>query len=277
MKKLNYLFYLLVSLTLIFTSCKKQSLEIEYFTLEREYYLSEEDSTAGNLSFSAELELPVKYYNQEVLKSLQQQIIGKVLGEVFNSFPIDSVLVKYSNTLFEEYRKSNEPFLKQLSELKGSKAFLDNMVAIQGIAMYLDDQILSYSYERYAYMGGAHGNSSRFLYNFDLRTALPITEKDLFIENYEILLAQIIKEKIVDDNAEIESVADLNDFDFFEDQIHPNDNFFITPDGLAYVYNPYDIAPYSTGQIGVLVTYDTLKPILRPGNPIEYIYLEQED
>ena len=126
-----------------------------------------------------------------------------------------------------------------------------NEIQVQGVALYLDDKILSYSYERYAYMGGAHGNSSRFFYNFDLSTAGLLTEKDLFVENYQEPLTQLIKQQIVEDNAEIESVADLNDFHFFEDQIKPNNNFYVNADGLVYVYNPYDIAPYSTGQTEV--------------------------
>lgn len=258
------------------SSCKKQEMETEVLNYENEFLLNSQDSTLGSLSFLAEVEVPVKYHNQEVLKNVKQQIIAKVLGEVYNNYPLDSILSQYGSTLFQEYKKSNEPYLNRIVDLKGSRAFLDNEITIQGTVMYLDDKILSYSYERYAYMGGAHGNSTRFLSNFDLKNSHTITEKELFTNNYESILAQLIKEQIVEDNAEMESVADLNDFDFYEDRIKPNNNFFITPDGLAYVFNPYDIAPYSTGQIGVLITYDKLKSILKQGNPIEYIYLNSE-
>jgi hypothetical protein len=70
----------------------------------------------------------------------------------------------------------------------------------------------------------------------------------------------------------MESVADLNVFNFYEDQIVPNNNFYITPEGIVYVYNPYDIAPYSMGQTSVLLTFEKLKPILKKNNPIEYLY-----
>lgn len=265
-------FYLFLFLSLTLVACKKQEMEMDFYIYENEYKLTSDDSIVGSLNFAAEVELPVKYHKPEALKSLQQQIVAKVFGEVFNSIPLDSVLIKYASTLFDEYKRSNEPFIRQLADMQGSKAFLNNEISIQALAMYLDDHILSYSYERYAFMGGAHGNSSRLLYNFDTNTGLLFEEKDLFGEDYEELLSRLIKEQIVEDNAQMESVADLTDFQFFEDQIKPNNNFFITPEGLAYVYNPYDIAPYSTGQIIVVIEYEKLRPILKAGNPVEYIY-----
>ncbi len=274
-KRIVFYFFTALFVFLV-SSCKKQEMETEVLNYENEFLLNSQDSTLGSLSFLAEVEVPVKYHNQEVLKNVKQQIITKALGEVYNNYPLDSILSQYGSMLFQEYKKSNEPYLNRIVDLKGSRAFLDNEITIQGTVMYLDDKILSYSYERYAYMGGAHGNSTRFLSNFDLKNAHTITEKELFTNNYESILAQLIKEQIVEDNAEMESVADLNDFDFYEDRIKPNNNFFITPDGLAYVFNPYDIAPYSTGQIGVLITYDKLKSILKQGNPIEYLYLNSE-
>ncbi len=273
MKKIfNYSFLVSIFLLLVIvTSCRKQEIETEIFTYDNEFFLSS-DTSLGSLKFHAETEFLSQFHDKEVLKNINQQIVAKIFGEVFNSYPTDSILPKYASALYQEYKKSNEPYLEQIAELEGSKSFLENDIMIQGVSMYLDDKILSYSYERYAYMGGAHGNSSRLLFNFNLANARLLSENDLFTENYTTPLTQLIKEQIVEDNAEIESVADLSDFHFFEDKIKPNNNFYITAEGIVYVYNPYDIAPYSTGQTIVLLTFDKLKPILKPGNPITHIY-----
>ena len=254
-----------------FISCQTQEMETEILDFSKKFYLSE-DTTLGGLSFQAETEIPVKFHNKEVLENVRKQIIANIFGEIFNNFPTDSILPKYANNLFLDYKRSNETYLANNAEIKESPLILENEIQIQGVAMYLDDRILSYSYERYAFMGGPHGNSSRLLYNFDLTNSHLIKESDLFIADYTESLTRLIKQQIVEDNAEMESVADLNDFHFFEDQIKPNNNFYITAEGIVYVYNPYDIAPYSTGQTVVLLTFEKLRPILKPENPIAYLY-----
>lgn len=256
---------------LLFTSCKPQEMEMNVFNFNETYPLTA-DTALGALSFEAEVELPVKFRDNDILKNVQKQIIAKIFGEIYNSMPLDSILPKYALVLSNEYKRSNEPFLQKIIEAKEPSGIWQNQIQVQGVAMYLDDKILSYSYERYAYMGGAHGNSSRLFYNFDLNNAKLLLEKDLFIDNYQNSLTQLIKQQIVEDNAEMESVADLNEFHFFEDQIKPNNNFYVNADGLVYVYNPYDIAPYSTGQTEVALTFERLKPILKPNNALAYFY-----
>ena len=117
-----------------------------------------------------------------------------------------------------------------------------------------------------------HGNSNRYFYNFDLRNGHILHESDIFIDNYKAPLTELIKQRIVEDNAEIESVADLTEFDFWESEIKPNGNFYISDEGIVYVFNPYEIAPYSTGQTEVTLPYDRLKVLLKPGNLISYLY-----
>lgn len=261
-----------VTLLLFFLlSCQSKEMETKIIDYSNTYYLTS-DTTLGGFSFQAEAEIPAKFHDKEVLGNVKKQIIAKIFGEIYNTYPTDSILPKYANLLYLEYKKSNETYLANISEVKDSRTILENEIQIQGVAMYLDDKILSYSYERYAFMGGGDGKSSRFLYNFDLTNSHLITENDLFSDNYAPSLTQLIKQQIVEDNAEMESVADLNDFHFFEDRIKPNNNFYITAEGIVYVYNPYDIAPYDTGQTSVLLTFEKLKPILKTGNPIAYMY-----
>lgn len=259
-----------------FISCKPHEMEMDVFSFNETYPLTA-DTALGALTFEAEVEIPVKFRDKDILRNVQKQIIAKIFGETYNSLPMDSILPKYALILANEYKKSSEPFLQKILEAEKPSAIWQNQIQVQGIAMYLDDKILSYSYERYAYMGGAHGNSSRLFYNFDLNNSRLLHEKDLFIDNYEDLLTQLIKQQIVEDNAEMESVADLNEFHFFEDQIKPNNNFYVNGDGLVYVYNPYDIAPYSTGQTEVALTFERLRPILRPNNPLTYFFTLQKN
>ena len=42
------------------------------------------------------------------------------------------------------------------------------------------------------------------------------------------------------------------------------DNFALTKDGLKFVYNPYEIAPYAMGQQEIVIPYSELKSLLKP-------------
>lgn len=269
--------YILISLLsssfLIFcNSCTEKEMEMKSFTYIKAFQLTS-DSIHNALKVSIEVELPVKFQNKEILTNIQKQIIGKIFSEKYTNLPLDTLAPTYATKLYDDYRADYGAVLEKLSN-KSTEA--ENEIQIEGIALYKDKKILSYSYERYAYMGGETGNSNRYFYNFDLSNGHIITEKDLFIDNYQSSLTELIKQRIVEDNIEIESVADLHEFDFWEDKIKPNGNFYIAEDGLVYVYNSFEIAPYSTGQTEVTLPYNRLKVLMKPDNLISHIYNKKQ-
>jgi len=269
MKKKSLLLLLIVISHLFFSSCSKQQMEMKEYSYSNIFHLTP-DTTLGGLSINIEAEIPVKYHNKEILGNIQQQIIAKMFGESYTKLPIDSVIPVYVGKLFDDYKNSYGNDLERYKNLKGP--MLNNDIQVEAVSMFLDEKILSYSYEQYAFMGGAHGGSNRYFYNFDLSNGHILKESDLFIDNYKQPLTELIKQCIVEDNAEIESVADLDELDFWEDAIKPNGNFYISDEGIVYVFNPYEIAPYSTGQTEVTLPYDRLKVLLKPNNLIAYLY-----
>ena len=272
--KNKLLSFSLLSICIIttFSSChKKQEMEMRDLSYANRFYLNQADTALGALAVNINMEMPDKYADNEVLTNIQKQIIAKVFGEQYNSVPVDSVIPKYVDKLHKNYlRDYDEAF--QASVKKAGGPSMSNEISIDGVSLYLDEKILSYSYESYAYLGGAHGNSNRMLYNYDLSNAHTIKEQDLFIADYKVLLTQLIKDQILEQSAELGSVADLNDLNFWEDEIKPNDNFYISDEGLVYIFNPYEIAPYSMGQTEVMLPYDKLRPLLKKGNILEYLY-----
>lgn len=60
---------------------------------------------------------------------------------------------------------------------------------------------------------------------------------------------------------------------FFDiNEIAPNNNFWINNEGVHYVYNQYEIAPYSMGPIEVTIPFEEITPIIIPESIVgEYI------
>ena len=49
----------------------------------------------------------------------------------------------------------------------------------------------------------------------------------------------------------------------FTHEIKPNGNFTVSEQGVTYIYNQYEIAPYSMGAIHVSVPWDEIRDLIR--------------
>lgn len=268
--KRNLLFFsALIALFTVLNSCKNnREIELREFTYADKLYFTS-DTSLGNLQVNIDVYLPVKFHNTEVMTNIQKQIISKIFNEKYTHVAVDSVIPSYIDNIKSKYIKEVAEDFND-DEIKGNK--LNEKMELKGYKMYESSKLFSYCYESFIDMHSVHGVGNRQFYNFDLSDGHLIKEDEIFIDGYDDALTKLIKEQIVEQSAEIESVGDLDDYNFWSDEIHPNGNFYVTPTGLVYVYNPYEIAPYSMGQIEVMLSYDKLKPIMQKGNILEDIY-----
>lgn len=109
---------------------------------------------------------------------------------------------------------------------------------------YNQKNIVSIACTYYRDTLGAHGNSETKTFNFDLNTGKQLTLKDLFDENENYL--SVI-------NGEIQKQIKLNPREYFsqKDQgfvsIRSDQPFGIEDGNVIIYFDPYEIAPYSTG------------------------------
>ena len=122
------------------------------------------------------------------------------------------------------------------------------------------------SFERYmdSYTGGAHGSHIYDLINFDLRTGDTIFLDDIFIDEYETRLNSIAEGIFRKDN-DIGADEDLSDIGYWgmDDGFHVNKNFLLTMDGIRFVFNEYEIAPYAAGTIELFIPYEKIKHLIK--------------
>ena len=274
MKKQPILLLLSVLTATMFFSCTQKTIKTEEKDFVKKYYLSK-DTTKGALSVDLEVEIPFAFTNKEVLKSIRGVIITNLFGEEYVSRPNDSIVLLFSKELVTEYKENNQPLLEELDST--NRYSFDNEHTLSGFSLLSDKKIYVYGIERYINMGGAHGLETRNYYNFDLKTGSLITEKDLFKSNYAPELIKLIKKRIIEESKEYkdeknsEPILNLEDTDYWTDSIKPNGNFYITDEGINYVFNPYEIAPYYLGQTEVTLPFKRLIGILKPNSIITYL------
>jgi Protein of unknown function (DUF3298) len=272
MKKNNILLLTSVLLTLSFSSCTQKTIKTEEKDFIKKFYLSK-DTAKGALSVDLEIELPVSFHNKAVLDSIRSTIIANLFGKEYIHHHNDSIVGLFASELSREYIENNAPLLNQLDS--GSVYSFNNEHNVEGFALLTDENIFTYGIDRNVYMGGAHNLETRNYYNFDLKTGKLITEKDIFVNNYQSALTKLIKRRIIEESEDINSMEELDESVFWTDSIKPNGNFYITDESINYVFNPYEIAPYAYGDTEVTLPFSYIKNLLKPNSVINYLVNKQ--
>jgi hypothetical protein len=113
----------------------------------------------------------------------------------------------------------------------------------------------------YAFTGGAHG-----MENISYGIFSPLTDRQLqFNDIFKPDTQHIISNLITNSVKEMQSISQdssLPDYLYFVKMIEPNENIYLTPNGLGFYYNSYEIAPYSTGQTNVFFRFADLTGLL---------------
>lgn len=143
--------------------------------------------------------------------------------------------------------------------------------------------LLSFSITSYAYSGGAHGLPGLDSFNADMQTGKPLVIGDLIKADRLQELQKMVAKKILDeysdalfDESRIAFQAALDDKTELTPDIQKrlygnNGSFFLTPSGITFYWNVYDITPYAAGQPQIFFSYDELKDLINPDGPLASI------
>lgn len=277
MKIISKALFFSLFVIVIFNSCKKNIVELTENNYSTRHFLSK-DTTLGEIKIFIETEIPAKFKSKPVLDSIRTVIISSLYGNDYVKYPNDSLAQKFSDELINDYVLTNLPMVEKLSKKNAYSFNFEH--ELHGFSLLSDKFLFSYGISRYVYMGGAHGLSTRNFFNFDLNTGKLLKESDIFNENYEETIKELIKIRIVEQSVEDSTmvpISNLEDTDYWVDAIKPNGNFYITESSINYVFNPYEIAPYSLGETEVILPFDRLKDILKKNTVISHLIEIQEN
>lgn len=123
--------------------------------------------------------------------------------------------------------------------------------------------IIGHFINMYQYTGGAHGGTFITCRNYRLEDGSVVTLDNYFKPGYEEVLIPVLEKKLLE-YAECGSRDELDEHGYFSNEpMFVSDNFEIRKDTIDFIYNQYDIAPYSTGITTLSVPEDEIRSILR--------------
>ena len=257
-------FSLLIACVLL-VGCERNALQTTSLSSEQVCYLT--DAQEDSLTVSIHIEYPTAIGKTDALNNIQRDLKHRLFGEAYIDMEPQQALDAYVAMLKTEYKINNLPLTedweKDNRDFEYAPICCEEQV-LTGSVMGEVKGILSYCVERYVYTGGAHGSNFRQFVNYNLQTGEQIDEEQLFAENYQEPLTQLLLQYMVEQNDEIALIQDLQEAGYNVDDIHPNDNFYLAEEGITYVFNPYDIAPYALGETEILIPWSALQNILKP-------------
>ena len=111
----------------------------------------------------------------------------------------------------------------------------------------------------YSYRGGPHGIQTVSPIVFD-RTGRVVTEDDIFTDGWRTPVSDMLRRAVLSSmEKEDPELAGLVEAEL----IGPNGNFSVSPDGMEWIFQPYEVGPYALGVVSAALSWKQLKPYLK--------------
>ena len=169
----------------------------------------------------------------------------------------EAMLRNYTKTYIRNYLEEGNDAINNFGDdMVGAATWMSYEEKCDGTTLYKDNNIFSYSVRTYSYTGGAHGNSTNCVASLDLKNRRNITLECLFTET---AIGQI-REMMVD--------YLKDDYQLLNEEFDVTENFYLSDQGVTFIYDPFEIAAYSYGEIAIPLTWDKVRPLVSENSPL---------
>lgn len=139
-------------------------------------------------------------------------------------------------------------------------------------AVYAHDGLVTLSLSENGYTGGAHPFNGQRYFVLDMQSGKQLTLNDLLSPGYEGTL-NTAGERAFRATRELSPDASLEaeGFWFDNDTFKVNTNFGVLADGLGFVFNAYEVAPYAMGPTEFTIPYEDIRALIPENSPLASI------
>jgi hypothetical protein len=259
---------LVLLFAMFFSSCfhsynaKQVKADITRDTLSYTYQLIKERAEdCGNKPDSgcsvAKIKYPV-FTDQDVLNDT----VSKKILSLFDAHPDKDLQTRAKHFIaeYEAFKKAKKHTLIPFN--------LDLHVNV----IRQDSSLLTFEAGGLTFSGNAHPIELTLFTNWNTASQKQIVLSDIFVDGYQPKLDKIA-EVIFRKNENLKDTSSLmRDYFFKNKTFSLNTNFLITPIGIRFLYNEYEIKPYAAGITDLLIPYSQIKPLLKPNTVVrQYI------
>ncbi|WP_418987595.1 DUF3298 domain-containing protein [Bacteroides heparinolyticus] len=199
--------------------------------------------------------------------SLNSFLVSAFFGDKYINMKPEEAIKKYTEKYINDYRNDLEPMYKKDEQEQEEGMNLEGWYSfyrsVKGSVKNYFKHLLVYRIDYNEYTGGAHGIYMATFLNMDLHTLSPVRLDDLFANDYKEALTDLLWNQLMADN-KVKTRQELEDIGYATTgELAPTENFYLTPQGIAFYYNVYDIAPYVMGPIEITLPYEIMQHLLK--------------
>lgn len=242
----------------LFSGCNGQK-GLKTETYENRTVVSLDHGRRDSLEIKIELESVTGGVKDSIMEKINCSIIRTAFGKDYDSTDVVKASEAFKKDKADEYKEINSELLKEFKDQENSIP-LSGYDYVTGYFYGNHGDIYSYDVNHSVFEGGAHGSSSDYALNFNIKTGNPVTEEIMFVHDFKNELSSLLSSHLR------EAMKDQDAYDaLFVKDIEPNGNFLVSEDGITYIYGQYEIGPYYLGIIKVTVPWNELQDVIKGG------------
>jgi len=163
------------------------------------------------------------------------------------------------NDLIDAYMQKEAADIKAMIKEIGESAAIPYEFDYHARVVMNTDRLFSFVQEFNEYTGGAHSIRGKMFVNYDTKTEKEIHLTMLF-DPQELKGLNELGEKAFREATKIPLNQSLEEagYSFDSGFVLPND-FLISKNGLKFYFAPYEIGPYSLGDVTFTISYDKIR------------------
>ena len=203
--------------------------------------------------------------NQAFMKAISEKIDKTLPPRFFADSLTNRFIADYKQDIQEFYRADEQSGTTQ-DEVS---AWYSYAYSVTTTLQKGREGVWVYDVTNFQYTGGAHPYTWSQWVNVDAATGKVLASKDVFLPNTEKAICSLLQQKLIEETNNALDTDTITSLDglhsvgvLLEGDLYIPDNFQLGKEGITFLYNPYDIAPYSMGEIRLTLPYADLKNYL---------------
>jgi hypothetical protein len=205
------------------------------------------------------------YHDKKVLEKVKKEL-NRQFFEIKKNDCSSDPLINFKLMLIDltqNYRTEG----RELKNEYGEMNYMLNYELIKNTkVVYNKNEVLIVELETYVYSGGAHGIGNQSYLHFNMKTGEVYNLAVIFKPGYKNELNKIIQ-------ARCDEKKQSDDFFVFNDaRPTVNENFYFDNKNFYFVYNPYEIAPYSSGYITIDIPIEKIENWIDKKGPLAFVF-----
>jgi len=182
---------------------------------------------------------------------IKQQLLDAIEGDTSQPAPPNS-LESFADNFIQDYKQDPNNFTSWQ---------IERNVRV----VYNTNTLLTLLFEEFGFTGGAHPfNGSRFIV-LNLADGNAVALDDIMNPGYEAAL-NVEGEKAFREARQLPENSSLEEdgFTFENNTFVLNENYGVKKEGLSFIFNSYEVAPYVMGPTEFTIPYEDIRSLIRP-------------